>query len=135
MDEAIADLNSSASPSIAQVARKYGLSRSTLSRRWRGVTTSKARSVEDHKFLNEKREQELKNYIQRLCERFLPPTPTILSQIAANLAGKEPGSNWCLRFVERHKAELDSRYLNSLDLQRHHADSVAKPIGQGSQPT
>jgi hypothetical protein len=28
--------------------------------------------------------------------------------------------------VERHKAELDSRYLNSLDLQRHHADSVAK---------
>jgi ribosomal protein L25 (general stress protein Ctc) len=44
----------------------------------------------------------------------------------AKLAGKEPGSNWCSRFVERHKAELDSRYLNSLDLQRHHADSVAK---------
>jgi hypothetical protein len=22
---------------------------------------------------------------------------------------KEPGSNWCSRFVERHKAELNSR--------------------------
>ena len=49
-----------------------------------------------------------------------------MSQIAAKLAGKEPGSNWCSRFVERHKAELDSRYLNSLDLERHQADSVAK---------
>jgi len=125
MDEAIADLNSSASPCIAQVARKHGLSRSTLSRRWRGVTTSKAQSVEDHKLLNDNQERELKNYIERLCERCLPPTPAIVSQMAAKLAGKEPGSNWCSRFVERHKAELDSRYLNSLDLQRHHADSVA----------
>jgi transposase-like protein len=126
MDEAIADLNSSATPCVAQVARKYGLSRSTLSRRWRGVTTSKGQSVEDHRFLNDNQERELKNYIERLCERCLPPTPAIVSQIAAKLAGKEPGSNWCSRFVERHKAELDSRYLNSLDLQRHHADSVAK---------
>ena len=63
MDEAIADLNSSASPSIAQVARKYGLGRSTLSRRWRGVTTSKAQSVEGHEFPNENKEQELKNYV------------------------------------------------------------------------
>jgi hypothetical protein len=125
MDEAIADLNSSASPCVAQVAREYGVSRSTLSRRWRGVTTSKAQSVEDHKLLNDNQEQELKNYIERLCERCLPPTPAIVSQMAAKLAGKQPGSNWCSRFVERHKAELDSRYLNSLDLQRHHADSVA----------
>lgn len=126
MDKAIADLNSSATPCIAQVAREHGLSRSTLSRRWRGVTASKGQSVEDHRFLNDNQEQELKNHIGRLCERCLPPTPAIVSQIAAKLAGKEPGSNWCSRFVERHKDELDSRYLNSLDLQRHHADSVAK---------
>jgi hypothetical protein len=42
------------------------------------------------------------------------------------LAGKEPGSNWCSRFRERHKDELDSRYLNLLDLERHYADLVAK---------
>jgi hypothetical protein len=33
MDEAIADLNSLATPFIAQIARKHRLSRSTLSRR------------------------------------------------------------------------------------------------------
>jgi transposase-like protein len=93
MDEAIADLNSSATPCIAQVARKHRLSRSTLSRRWRGVTASKGQSVEDHRFLNDNQEQELKNYIERLCERCLPPTPAIVSQIAAKLAEKEPRSN------------------------------------------
>ena len=81
------------------------------SRRLRGVTAFKGKSIEDHRFLNDNREQELVNYIERLCERCLPPTLAIVSQIAAELAGKEPGTNCCSRFVERHKAELDSRYL------------------------
>jgi hypothetical protein len=73
MDGAIAGLNSSATPYIAQITRNHGLSRSTLSRRWRGVTASKGQSVEDHRFLNDNQEQELKNYIETLCERCLPP--------------------------------------------------------------
>lgn len=68
IDEASADLNCSASPCIAQLAETHGLSRPTLSRRWRGVTTSKAQSIEVHKFLDDNQEQELKNYIERLCE-------------------------------------------------------------------
>lgn len=37
MDEEIADLNSTATPYIAQGAGKHGLGRSNLSRRWKGV--------------------------------------------------------------------------------------------------
>jgi hypothetical protein len=48
-----------------------------------------------------------------------------MANIAAQLGGKAPGHNWCSRFVQRHKSELDSRYLDSLDLNRHEADSVA----------
>jgi hypothetical protein len=48
-----------------------------------------------------------------------------MADIAAQLGGKPPGHNWCSRFVQRHKSELDSRYLDSLDLNRHEADSVA----------
>ena len=48
-----------------------------------------------------------------------------MADIAAQLGGKAPGHNWCSRFVQRHKTELDSRYLDSLDLNRHEADSVA----------
>jgi hypothetical protein len=45
--------------------------------------------------------------------------------IASQLGGRPPGHNWCSRFVERHRSELDSRYLDSLDLDRHQASSVA----------
>jgi hypothetical protein len=38
-----------------------------------------------------------------------------MADIAAQLGGKPPGHNWCSRFVQRHKTELDSRYLDSLD--------------------
>ena len=53
MEEAVADLDSSATPCIAKVAKKHGLSRSTLSRRWRGVTTPRGQSVEDRNHLNQ----------------------------------------------------------------------------------
>jgi hypothetical protein len=48
-----------------------------------------------------------------------------MANIAAQLGGKTPGHNWCSRFVQRYKSELDSRYLDSLDLNRHEADSAA----------
>jgi hypothetical protein len=47
-----------------------------------------------------------------------------VSEIASQLGGRAPGHNWCSRFVERHGDELDSRSLNSLDLERQQADSV-----------
>lgn len=53
MEGAIADLDSSATPRIAKVSKKHGLSRSTLSKRWRGVTTSRGQSVEDRNHLNQ----------------------------------------------------------------------------------
>jgi hypothetical protein len=45
--------------------------------------------------------------------------------IASQLRGRPLGHNWCSRFVERHRSKLDSRYLDSLDLDRHQASSVA----------
>lgn len=71
----------------------------------------------------------------RAQELHLETVREIFTAYTGNIEPNCGQSNWCSRFVERHKAELDSRCLNSLDLQRHHAGSVAKPIGQGSQPT
>ena len=119
MEAALAELNSSQSPCIAAVARKYGIKRSTLSRRWKGVTTTRAQAAEDKRFLNNQQEQQLIQHIKQLCDRCLPPTPAIVANIASRLAGRAPGGKWCSRFVIRHKDELDSRYLNSLDLERH----------------
>ena len=125
MDAALAELNSAESPCIAVVARKYGVERTTLSRRWKGATNTRAQAAEDKRFLNNQQEQQLIQHIRQLCDRCLPPTPAIVVDIASRLAGKTPGGKWCSRFVKRHKDALDSRYLNSLDLERHQADSVA----------
>jgi hypothetical protein len=41
------------------------------------------------------------------------------------MCSTEPGKDWSAAFKARHKDVLDSRYLNTLDLARHKADSEA----------
>jgi hypothetical protein len=41
------------------------------------------------------------------------------------MCGIEPRKDWSTAFKARHKDILDSRYLNTLDLVRHKADSEA----------
>jgi hypothetical protein len=77
------------------------------------------------RLLNNAQQRELPKYIRRLCERCLPPTPRIVANVAHQLCGKTPSKNWVTRFVARHKDQLDARYLNTLDLARHKADSKA----------
>ena len=69
-------------------------------------------------------EEQLIQHMRQLCDRCLPSTSVIVVEIASRLAGGAPGGKWCSRFVQRHKGELDSRYLESLDLERHRADSM-----------
>jgi hypothetical protein len=73
--------------------------------------------------LNNVQEKELLKYNRRLCERCLLPTPKILASIAHEICGKKPSKNWAARFVARHRAQIDARYLNTLHLTRHKADS------------
>lgn len=49
----------------------------------------------------------------------------ILAAIATQLSGRPPGHNWCSKFVSRHRLELDLIYLNSLNMERHQAESMA----------
>jgi hypothetical protein len=42
---------------------------------------------------------------------------------ASLICGSEPGKNWSADFKRRHESILDCRYLNTLDLERHKAES------------
>lgn len=120
-----AELRSSDSPNISQTARVHNVDRSSLSRRFHLKTTSKAHGYHVQRLLNSHHGKELIKHIARLCDHCLPPTPCIVANIAHELCGRRPSKNWSSRFVARHSAELDSRYLNTLELARHKADTKA----------
>ena len=125
MDAALADLRSSDGLKISDVAKKHGVTRSALSKRVNAKTSSRPRGHESQRKLNDKQEEELVSYINihHLCERCLPPTPKIVANIAQELCGRRLSKSWSSRFVARHKHRLDARYLNTIDLARHRADS------------
>jgi hypothetical protein len=67
----------------------------------------------------------LVRHISRLYEWCLPPTLVIVTTWAASMCSTEPGKDWSAAFKARYKDVLNSRYLNTLDLIRHKADSEA----------
>ena len=125
IDEAIAFLKSSDKPNISKAARMFKVERSVLSKHFHGKRVSIAKANETKQLLSKKQELVLVNEIQRLCDWCLPPTPAIVTLWASHICGKEPSKNWSAGFKARHKDILDCRYLNTIDLARHKADSEA----------
>jgi hypothetical protein len=121
---AIADLESQECLNYAATAKKWNIERTTLSRRYKGVTGSKV----DQYFYTVKalinvQENVLIRYINDLNAKGLPPTPQIVKNLAEELANKELNHNWVGRFVERKKTMLKSVYLTTIDHKRKISDN------------
>jgi hypothetical protein len=125
IEEAIAFLRSSDVSSITDIARRFKVNRSTLSKQYNRKRGSWSQATERKQLLTKKQELVLVRHISRLYEWYLPPTPAIVTTWAASMCGTEPRKDWSAAFKARHKDVLDSRYLNTLDLVRHKADSEA----------
>ena len=110
----------------SEAAKKFGVDRSTLSRRHRGLTGSCAAKVESSRILSNAQEAELIRYIDELCSRALPPTRQMVRNFASEIAKKDAGKNWVDRFLKRHHHELLSHYTNGIDRNRFKADSAFK---------
>ncbi len=123
IDQAVAHLKEHSEDNISYVADLYGVDRSTLSRRFRGVTKSRSQKAICQQLLTPPEEQRLLKHINTLCKRGIPPTPSILRNLAYEITGNEPGKHWSSRFVHRHQNQLDSGYLERLDKQRFKADN------------
>jgi hypothetical protein len=109
-----------------KIAQKYGVDRSTLSRRHRGQTTSRTASAAERQNLHPQQEQELLRYIERLTKQGLPPTRPMIRRFASTIAGKELGVHWVDRYIKRHQVDLISRWATGIDRSRHQADSQLK---------
>ena len=123
IEQAINDLNLQEVPNITETSKKYGVNRSTLSRRWRGKTVSTEVSHENKSLLNNQQKKTLINEINRLSAAGTPPTPAMVRVFAFNLAGVWPGIHWVDRFEQSHKNEIASVYLKGFDISRKKADS------------
>jgi len=125
INEAIAFLQGSDKPSISEAAKKFKVERSTLSKHFHGKRGSIAKANEKKQLLTNNQELVLVNHIQRLCDWCLPPTPAMVATWAKEMCGRQPNKNWSAGFKARHDDILDCRYLNTIDLARHKADSAA----------
>src|SRR3954468_21093073 len=77
--------------SYTKIAKKYGVVRSTLTRRHQAVTQPRADKAINQQKLNPQQEQELVKYIEGLTARHLPPTREMIRNFALAIA-KEPVS-------------------------------------------
>jgi hypothetical protein len=123
IDDALNDLKTQKQPNYTQTAKKYGILRSTLSRRHRGVTGSRDDQHEDMSLLSQQQQKELISYINELCDEGLPPLTAMVRNFAHDICGTRPGKNWVYRFVQSYRDILQSGYLEGYDLSRKKADN------------
>jgi hypothetical protein len=91
IDAAIADLKSLKSVErgkITEIATKYGVPRSTLSKRWWGKQGTCVEKYEDIRLLNDQQEKTLCEYIKSLYQRQLPPTHQMICNFIKEICGK-----------------------------------------------
>ncbi|KAF2836603.1 putative pogo transposable element [Patellaria atrata CBS 101060] len=124
IDLALDDLNSQSVPNISHTAKKFGVDRTTLSRRWRGITRSMDTAYKRREFLNESQSKFLIKYINRVSAQGLAPTPLMVRTWAAEIAKKEPSAKWPSRWIKRNSKCLKSGYLSGLDKSRKNSESA-----------
>ena len=76
-------------PNYVQVAKKYSCNCSTLLKRYRGVQGTYAEQYENQRLLNPTQENELVQYINRLCARGLPPLRQIIRNFATEIGSRQ----------------------------------------------
>ena len=124
IDAAITVLKSQDPPKYSQVAREFNVDLNTLMRRFKGTHQSRTEYHENHdSLLNKGQQQYLVHYINKLTDRGIPPTHRMVRNFAHNIAKKEPGKNWSLRFVQKYSKVLDSGYLKAFEMARKKADN------------
>jgi hypothetical protein len=111
---------------LKEIAEKYQVNRSTLGRRWRGLTASRDVGYLNQQALSQQQELELIQYIEKLTERGLLPTREMIRNFSSEVAHQQLSDRWVSRFINRHEIHLISKWTTAIDRTRHLADSESK---------
>jgi hypothetical protein len=116
MKAALAEIELSKDPNYREIARRFNLTHTTLLRRAKGMTRSRAEfQSEINQNLNDAQERILIKQINRLTDRGIPPTSRMVKNFAEEMIGREVGKNWVSDFCKRHSSELKSLYLRNIE--------------------
>ena len=116
VDSAVAAIQRGEFTDYANVARKYGCSRTAVSRRVRGLTKTKQEANSFwHQCLTIEQEEVLIDQINYLTDWAIPPTSHIIRNLAEKIRGGPVGKNWMGQFVKRHGIRHKSLYLRNID--------------------
>jgi hypothetical protein len=125
IDKALALIYSQKDVNYTAVADKFGCNQSTLSRRHRGVTTSRENIIAiHHSLLSKAQQNKLVNYINRLSNKGIPPTILVVRLLAIDICKTRPRKCWTWRFIKAYSDRLDYSFLWNIDLARRKADSL-----------
>jgi hypothetical protein len=94
IEEALAELRMQDKPRFSEVAIKYKVDRTRLSKRYHRIHQSREDGYENQRLLDAAQSQALIKLIRELTERGLPPTVAIVRNLAEEIAGRAPGKNW-----------------------------------------
>ena len=112
--------------SYRKVAQKFGVDRTTLSRRHRGVQRSHRAQAQHQLVLSPQQEEEIVRHIERCTRDGLPPTRSILKNFGTAVAPWEVSDSWITRFLHRHADRITTKWSAGIDRERHQADSKHK---------
>jgi hypothetical protein len=108
------------------VAAKWGVSRTAVSRRHPGISSTRETKYDNLKALNATQQQQLIEYIRSLSRQGLPPTRDMIQNVGSKIAGRAVSESWATRFINQNDIQLISRWATPMDRSRHNADSRLK---------
>lgn len=97
--------------SYREIAKRYGVVRSTLTRAHRRAIGTEIASSNTTKLLSDQEEIELLQHIKILTERGLPPTRQMIQRSASRIAHRQVSISWVDRFTRRKGSTTRSKRI------------------------
>jgi len=91
-----------------KVADQFGVDRSTLARRHKGVQAHRETKDSNQQKFTQQQEEELVKYIEELTARHIPPTRDMIANFASAVAQKPVSESWVTRFINKYSVYLIS---------------------------
>jgi len=110
------------SPNFKRTAKEYGVTRTVLSRRHKGLCRLIQDAREFQRHYRFSRKLRLRTTLTG-SEAGIPPTPSTVRVFTFEISRQWPGNHGWLTLWKPHKATLKSTYLYGFDLKRKRVDN------------